>query len=131
MRCVQQRLGHELAGIAEQAKVDAAELGTAHIDLRSIEPSLSALLGPTDLMRALSADLDRIAQAALVCAKQAHIKPGDVELIYFTGGSSRLKPLCDRVASQFANAQQTHGDSFASVAKGLGVYAASLQAAQQ
>jgi hypothetical chaperone protein len=126
MRAVSLRLGHELASAAERGKVDAAEHGQARIDLTRIETDLFGELGPRELEQALAHDLDRIAQAGLQCVKAAGVDSSAVQLVYFTGGSSRLKLLCDQVAKPFVNARRHHGDSFASVAKGLGVYAATL-----
>ncbi len=128
MRTLQGRFGHQLASAAEQAKVDAAENGEAKVDLAHIEPRLSAeLAGPT-FARALEADVQRIVDAALICVTNAGLKPEQIELVYFTGGSSRLRLLTNQIASAFEQAKPVYGDSFASVAKGLGVYAKALMA---
>jgi hypothetical chaperone protein len=44
-------------------------------------------------------------------------------VLYFTGGSTGLTPLVDRIAAGFPAAQRVRGDRFASVAQGLGWHA--------
>jgi hypothetical chaperone protein len=126
MHVVRERLGHQLAAQAEQAKVDAAERGVAEVNLQAIEAQLHTELDGATFAKALDHDLDRITHCAQACVKAAGVSADAVQLVYFTGGSSRLKLLSERVARAFPKANTVHGDSFASVAKGLGVYAASL-----
>ena len=51
------------------------------------------------------------------------LSPAQIQALYFTGGSTGLTPLVDRIAACFANAQRVRGDRFASVAQGLGLHA--------
>jgi hypothetical chaperone protein len=44
-------------------------------------------------------------------------------VVYFTGGSTGLAPLVDRIAAAFPAAQRVRGDRYASVAQGLGLHA--------
>jgi hypothetical chaperone protein len=49
--------------------------------------------------------------------------PDAVDALYFTGGSTGLRVLAQRIAAAFPHAQVVRGDRFASVATGLGVFA--------
>ena len=126
MAVLEDRLGHALAGAAEQAKIDVATQGLAHVDLSMLENALSAELAEPQAAAAIEADLERIVQAAAETARLAGLAPGQVDAIYFTGGSTGLQPLVDRIAACFPGAQRVRGDRFASVAMGLGVYASRL-----
>jgi hypothetical chaperone protein len=53
----------------------------------------------------------------------AGVAAAQVQALYFTGGSTGLTPLVDRIAAQFPQAQRVRGDRFASVAQGLGLHA--------
>jgi hypothetical chaperone protein len=53
----------------------------------------------------------------------AGVAPQAVDVLYFTGGSTALRPLVDRIAAGFPSAQRVRGDRFASVAQGLGWHA--------
>ena len=65
-------------------------------------------------------------QAAREAARLAGVAPGAVDALYFTGGSTGLSPLVDRIAACFPAAQCVRGDRYASVAQGLGLHARAL-----
>ena len=126
MTVLEERLGHGLAAAAEQAKIDVATQGAAHIDLQLLETGLVAELAESRAAEAIEADLNRIVEAAHDTARQAGVRPEDVEVLYFTGGSTGLTPLVDRIAAGFPGARRVRGDAFASVAQGLGLHARTL-----
>ncbi|MDE2082263.1 MAG: Hsp70 family protein [Burkholderiales bacterium] len=117
------RLGHALAAAAEQAKIDVATQGRAAIDLAALERGLTAQLSERDAAQALEADLERIVEAARETARRAGVGPGQVDTLYFTGGSTGLAPLVARIAACFPAAGAVRGDRYASVAQGLGLHA--------
>jgi hypothetical chaperone protein len=123
MTTVNERLGHALAAAAEQAKIDVALQGAAQIDLGLLERGLAAQLQEDRAAAAIEADLERIVQAAAETARMAGVAPEAVDVVYFTGGSTGLRPLVARIAAGFPAAQQVRGDRFASVAQGLGLHA--------
>jgi len=125
---LEDRLGHALAGAAEQAKIDVAQQGLAAIDLNLLETGLATVLREAQAAAALDADLERIVCAALETARQAGVAPGAVDVLYCTGGSTGLAPLVDRIAAVFPAARVVRGDRYASVAAGLGVHAALVYA---
>ena len=120
---VKQRLGHALAAAAEQAKIDVATHGQAQIDLALLEHGLQTHLQENQAAAAIEADLERIVQAAAETARQAGVAPSAVDVLYFTGGSTGLLPLVDRIAAGFPAAERVRGDRFGSVAQGLGWHA--------
>jgi len=126
MSTVTQRLGHALAAAAEQAKIDVALHGQARIDLSVLERGLAASLHEADAAAAIEADLARIVLAARETVALAGVAPAAVDVVYFTGGSTGLTPLVDRIAACFPGAQRVRGDRFASVAQGLGLHARAL-----
>ena len=67
--------------------------------------------------------LFRSAAAAADTLTQAGLARSQVTALYFTGGSTGLKPLADRIAARFPAARVMRGDRFASVAQGLGIHA--------
>ena len=123
MATVDERLGHALAAAAERAKIDVATQGHADVDLSALEAHLRSALQEKEAATAIEADLERIVQAALDTARQAGVQPAGVQALYFTGGSTGLTPLVDRIAACFPGAERVRGDRFASVATGLGLHA--------
>jgi hypothetical chaperone protein len=123
MVVVDERLGHELMARAEAAKIDVADGGAATIDLGHTERGLAAALTEQQAADAIELDIERIAAAALEAVRQAGLAPAQVDALYFTGGSTGLRRLADRIAAAFPAAQVVRGDRFASVATGLGLHA--------
>ncbi|HRD97809.1 MAG TPA: Hsp70 family protein, partial [Rubrivivax sp.] len=101
MTAVQERLGHALAAAAEQAKIDVATSGLASIDLHLLEAGLTAELHEAHAAQALEADLAHIVHAARETARQAGLAAQEVDALYFTGGSTGLQPLVQRIAACF------------------------------
>ena len=130
MTVLTERLGHSLAGSAEAAKIEVAlrgqSGGDARIDLGEIERGLEATLGVGQAADAIENDLARIVAAAAETVQMAGLRPEAVDCVYFTGGSTGLQPLVDRIAAGFPGALRVRGDRFASVAAGLGVHALRL-----
>jgi hypothetical chaperone protein len=123
MTTLNERLGHALAAAAEQAKIDVALHGLAHIDLDALEAGLGASLQAEETAAALERDVALIVAAAMETVRAAGVAPAAVDVLYFTGGSTGLQSLVDRIAACFPAAERVRGDRFASVAQGLGLHA--------
>jgi hypothetical chaperone protein len=123
MTVVTERLGHELAARAEGAKIEVADGGSTRIELSHVERALAVGLAEADALQALDADIERIVAAARETARQAGLGPDRIDALYFTGGSTGLRLLVQRIAAAFPTARALRGDRFASVATGLGVFA--------
>ena len=123
MTVVTERLGHELAARAEAAKIAVAEGGDTHIDLGHVERALGMAVTEHDAVQAIEGDIAAIVNAAQVTATQAGLKPEHINALYFTGGSTGLRLLAQRVAAAFPASTVVRGDRFASVATGLGLHA--------
>jgi hypothetical chaperone protein len=123
MTVVTERLGHELVARAEGAKIAVADGGRTRIDLGHVESGLGAGLDAAEAAFALDADLDRIVAAASETLAQAGLAASDVDALYFTGGSTGLALLADRLQQAFPAARAVRGDRFASVATGLALHA--------
>lgn len=123
MTVVGERLGHALIGQAEAAKIAVADGGATTIDLGALQAGLQAELTEAQAVAAVHDDLERIAGAAESTLALAGLAPAAVDALYFTGGSTGLQPLAQRIAARFPAARVQRGDRFASVAQGLGLHA--------
>lgn len=117
------RLGHLLAGKAEQAKIDVSDTRRANIDLTAVAADLRASFDELQQAHALAANVSRIAVAADEAARLAGLKATQIDAVFFTGGSTGLASLTQRIMQRFPQAERIDGDRFASVASGLGIYA--------
>ncbi len=123
MRVLTEHLGHSLAHSAEDAKITTATEGHATIDLRLVEPGLSAPCTPEHLSEALHADIAQIQHACLETVRQAGVPHSEVAAVYVTGGSSGLPHLVQALAAPFPQARLVRGERFSSVVQGLGQFA--------
>ncbi|HEY3597067.1 MAG TPA: Hsp70 family protein [Paraburkholderia sp.] len=123
MRVVDQRLGHALAALAEEAKIGVAAGGETLIDLERVEEDLRLAFDEAQLIQAGRDETQRIVQAARDTVRAAGVANGDVNAVYFTGGSTGLGFLSSALAAAFPDAQPVFGDRLASVATGLGIHA--------
>ena len=123
MAVLRQRLGHALAGLAEEAKIAVAQGGAHEIDLFEVEDGLVERVTEAQAVDAIHHDLDRIVHAARETVLLAGLHVAEIDAVYFTGGSTGLGTLARRLAGAFPHARAVHGDRFASVATGLGLEA--------
>ena len=121
MKVVGDQLGHDLLGQAERAKIDTAAGEAARIDLAWVERGLAVEVTAQQAREALEEDIGRIVEAARETVRHAGLSADGIDAVYFTGGSTGLKALTERLAAAFPQAQALHGDRLASVASGLGL----------
>ena len=119
-------LGHELAARAEEAKINVSGGSDTVIDLTLIERDLQVPLSESTARKAIDADMRRIVMTARDTVQLAGLQMQDINALYFTGGSTGLRVLAERIAAEFPQAKAVRGDRFASVATGLGIHAAHL-----
>ena len=123
MTVVTKRLGHHLAALAEQAKIEVALQSHAAVELSAVEDGLEAEFTEAEQTEALDRKVTRIVEAARETLRLAELNAAQVNAVYFTGGSTGLGFLTDRIAAQFPRAARAAGDRFSSVASGLAIYA--------
>jgi len=126
MTVLHRRLGHALIAQAEAAKIALADGGRTVLDLHAVEAGLQVALDASQATAAVADDLQRVVDAAQQTLRLAGVSRGQVDALYFTGGSTGLQALAQRLAAAFPAAQAMRGDRFASVATGLGVFASRL-----
>jgi hypothetical chaperone protein len=117
---LEQRLGHLLASEVEQAKIDSSVHGeSARMDLSAVETGLGAAIGPQEMAHDLSALLEQVVACAVNCVAGAGLKPGGLDAVYLTGGSSSLRPFRQQLQQRFPATPIIEGDLFGGVASGL------------
>ncbi len=123
MKTVTRRLGHHLAALAEQIKIETALHGQSAIRLDALEDNLQVHFTEAQQTEALEHKVTRIVETARETVRRANVRADQVSAVYFTGGSTGLLFLTLRIAALFPNARHVAGDRFSSVANGLGIYA--------
>jgi hypothetical chaperone protein len=121
MSVLRHRLGHALAGLAEDAKIAVSQGGTTEVDLFEVEDGLLVDVTEAQAAAAIANDLARIVAAAHETTRLAGLAPDAIDALYFTGGSTGLRLMAERLAAAFPASKAVHGDRLASVATGLGL----------
>jgi hypothetical chaperone protein len=121
VQVIEQRLGHELLGRTEAAKIELSQSSHATLDMRAIEMGLAVAASHAELLELLGDLLTRLVDVGTATVRAAGLVPGDVSTLYFTGGSSGMTALRDAFATAFPDSRVAVGDLFGSVVSGLGI----------
>ncbi|MFO1398245.1 MAG: Hsp70 family protein [Burkholderiales bacterium] len=121
---IEHRLGHELLGRTEAAKIELSHAAEARIDLAAIEDDLATTGSRSELVAILGDLLARLVAAGAATVEAAGLHAADIDTLYFTGGSSGMTALRDAFVHAYPDSRVVVGDLFGSVASGLGVEAA-------
>lgn len=122
-KLIEQRAGHWLAMEVEETKIQLTHADNRLVPLDRIERDLSV-----DLTRALfesSIDnlLERIRTSVTQLLGDANVSVGQVDTVFFTGGSSGIPALRQSVAAMLPNARHVEGNIFGSIGSGLAIEA--------
>lgn len=121
---IDQRLGHDILGRTEQAKIELSLAPRTLIDLNRVEPGLAAPARQAQLLSLLEPLLARLVDVGRRTARAAGLAPAAIDTLYFTGGSSGMTALRDAFVRAFPASRVVVGDLFGSVVSGLGLEAA-------
>lgn len=120
---IEQRAGHWLAMQVEDSKIALSEQDARPIDLSRIEPGLVAELTRPLFEEAIEPLLERIRASLGGLLADAGIAAGQVDTLFFTGGSSGVPALRQSVAAMLPNARSVEGNTFGSIGSGLAIEA--------
>jgi len=121
---VERRLGHELLGRTEAAKIELSQAPRTLIDLATIEAGLAAPARRDELLALLAKLLDALVSTGRRTVARAGVAPDAIATLYFTGGSSGMTALRAAFERAFPRSRVVVGDLFGSVVSGLGLDAA-------
>jgi hypothetical chaperone protein len=116
---VRKRLGHRIAIAVEQAKIALSAEPKADIPLDFIDPRLHVPVTRPDFEWTVRDQSARLQDCAAGCVAQAGLTSGDIQTIFFTGGSSRIPAVRTAIARAAPDARIATGSDFLSVAAGL------------
>ena len=116
---VRERAGHWLALQVEAAKIALSDADTAQIDIGRIAAGETILLRRLDLERAIDGLVASIEQTVARLLSDAGITAANIDTVFFTGGSSGVPLLRERVLALTPQARSVEGDLFGSIGTGL------------
>lgn len=121
---IKQREGHWLAMKAEEAKIALSDQAVAEMNLDRLKPGHRITLDRGNFDAAITHLVAHIERTVVRLLKDAGIRPSSVDTVFFTGGSSGVPLLRDKVASLLPSARRVEGDLFGSIGAGLALDAA-------
>ena len=116
---VQQRSGHWLALQVEAAKIALSESDSTTIALDRVEPGQLIALMRSDFDAAISALVTSIETTVHKLLRDAGVRTTNIHTVFFTGGSSSVPLLRERVSALLPHARRVEGDLFGSIGAGL------------
>jgi hypothetical chaperone protein len=120
---IEQRAGHWLAMQVEQGKIELTEQDRHLINFARIEAGLQASLSRESFETAIEPLLERIRVNVSQLLASAGLKYEDIDTVFFTGGSSAIPALRQRVAALLPQARHVEGNRFGSIGSGLAIEA--------
>ncbi|BBH44090.1 Hsp70 family protein [Pseudomonas sp. KU43P] len=122
-KLIEQRAGHWLAMEVEASKIDLTEQQSRRIDLGRVERELGVDLTRAVFEGAIEGLLERVRGSVTELMGKAGVGHGQVDTVFFTGGSSGIPALRNSVAAMLPNARHVEGNIFGSIGSGLAIEA--------
>lgn len=127
LNLVERRDGHWLALKSEEAKIMLSERDSISLALERLQSkSRDALacvlrLNQHGFQLAISHLVDQIESSINQVLLTAGVHAKDIDTVFFTGGSSGVRGLRQRIGAIVPGAKQVEGDLFGSIGAGLGL----------
>jgi hypothetical chaperone protein len=121
---LRERAGHWLAHQVEQAKIELSDNPTATLSLARFAPGESQALSRAEFDLSTEILVEKVEGAVARLLPQAGLAAKGIDTIFFTGGSSGIPQLRQRIAALLPQARVVEGDLFGSIGAGLAVDAA-------
>ena len=116
---VKERAGHWLALQVEDAKIALTNESEARIDLGRIAAGETVSLQRTDFDRAIRSLVTSVEQTVARLLRDAGVAAAGIDTVFFTGGSSSVPLLRQRILALTPQARCVEGDLFGSIGAGL------------
>ncbi|HEY0844979.1 MAG TPA: Hsp70 family protein [Noviherbaspirillum sp.] len=124
LQLVEQRDGHWLALRVEEGKMALSEHETAVLPLDRLSADLVLTLQRTSFNDAIAHLVDRVGDTVSRLLADAGMRADSVDTVFFTGGSSGVPLLRQKIRSLLPAARCVEGDLFGSIGTGLALDAA-------
>lgn len=118
-RLIDDRAGHWLAMQVEEGKIALSDATSATLSLGRLAPAQSVTLQREGFEQAITQLVGSVDQTVLKLLADAGVTPAQVDTVFFTGGSSGVRLLRERIGALVPLARRVEGDLFGSIGAGL------------
>ena len=123
-RLIEDRAGHWLALKVEEGKIALSASASVPLQLERLAPPVDLALTRDGFDGAVSHLVTQVERTVGDLLRDAGVAPGDIDTVFFTGGSSGVQLLRERIAALAPQARKVEGDLFGSIGSGLALDAA-------
>ena len=121
---IEKRAGHWLAAAVEQAKIELSDQERTHLVLDRLTDDLGVSIERSEFDDATAALVGKVEATVGALLREACVAAERIDTVFFTGGSSGIPRLRQRIAALLPQARVVEGDLFGSIGAGLAVEAA-------
>ncbi len=118
-----QERAHDILISAEEAKIALSDRESHATDLSWIEDGLAIPLSRNSFENSTLRLSERLRSASLECVSLSGLKPEQISVVFFTGGTSSIPAVRQAITANFPQADIVDGDKFGSVGIGLSIEA--------
>ena len=118
-RLIDERAGHWLAMKVEEGKIALSDASSVALELERLSPPENLVLHRKGFEDAIVHLVGQIDQTVLKLLADAGVAADAVDTVFFTGGSSGVRMLRERIGALLPNARKVEGDLFGSIGAGL------------
>jgi hypothetical chaperone protein len=123
LKVLKTRSGHHILYEVETAKQKLSDSLQTQVNLEFIENNLSEIIDRQLFNDVIQADLDNIIKTILHTITLSGVKANEISALFYTGGSSKIPLIREKINSLFPCAEIIQGDAFGSVGLGLALEA--------
>jgi hypothetical chaperone protein len=123
-RLIDDRAGHWLAMRVEEAKIGLSDAPEVELDLDRLDPRELLRVHRDVFTASIAGMIDSVGATVQRLLDEAGIAPERIDTVFFTGGSSGVASLRERIAAIVPDARRVEGDLFGSIGAGLAIDAA-------
>jgi hypothetical chaperone protein len=116
---IDERAGHWLAMQVEAAKIELSASPEVRLELDRLSPPESLLVTRACFEESIAALVDSVAATVTRLLDDAGVAASAVDTVFFTGGSSGVGLLRERIGALVPGARKVEGDLFGSIGAGL------------
>lgn len=119
LNLIEERAGHWLAIKVEEGKIALSDAATTELNLDRLTPRHTLPLKRTEFDGAIAHLIGRVESTVDNLLRDAGVAADAVDTVFFTGGSSGVHLLREKIAALVPTARRVEGDLFGSIGAGL------------
>jgi len=123
-KLIDERAGHWLAMRVEEAKIGLSATPVVELELERLSPPQRLQVERAVFEAAIAGMVDQVGATVQRLLGEAGVAAERVDTVFFTGGSSGVAALRERIAAIVPQARRVEGDLFGSIGAGLAIDAA-------